>query len=580
MKYAIAAFVCLAVLCLTARAAEFEQKWLYFGPNVESAEGVDKAIEILKNAKDAGCTHVLNSGSTHLRLDGLTEEQLAGIERFKAAAEELDLVVIPAIFPSGYGGRYLHFDKGLAAGLPVKGAPFVVENSRALPDPRAVPALANGAFDFFDGDMFEGWEAQGFPGKHSFADTEVKHGGEASLKITDLENLPEDANSSVRLSQTLAVTPFRRYFLSVWVKADNIQAEREAFIYITSGDGKRRNTYTNLRVDADQDWTRHTITLNTLEADHITISAGVSDATAGTVWFDDMEITPAGLVNVLRREATPFVVTDAQGTTIYEEGADYAPVSDPLMDPYDLTHEAPAIEIPEGSRIKDGDRILVSWYHPALIYSDQINLSISDPKIFELMAWEMQQVVKLWDAPGYFMNIDEIRIGGWEGLPGAEVLTPGQELARYTERAVDIVEKAAPEADIYVWSDMYTPHHNARPFEARNAYYYLVNGNWDGAWDALPSKVIIMNWYSPTKEAVEWFAERGHTQVLCGYYDGALKPNIQKWMDVTDGVDGVVGMMYTTWRRNYDNVEEFFRLVDEYPAWVEDEGAEDALSEK
>jgi len=250
------------------------------------------------------------------------------------------------------------------------------------------------------------------------------------------------------------------------------------------------------------------------------------------------------------------------------------------MNPYDWDHPAPAIEIPEGSRIKEGDTLLVSWYHPTLIYRDQVNISISDPKVFELMEMEMRRAAELWDAPGYFMNVDEIRVGGWEVHPGGKQMTPGEELARYTEKAVGIIEKIAPEADIYVWSDMYTPFHNARPFEARNAYYYLVNGNWDGAWDALPPKVIIMNWYSRSKEATEWFARCGHKQVLCGYYDGDMKKNIQRWMSVSEGVPGIIGMMYTTWRRNYDNVTEFFRLVDEYPAWVEKTDAEGALSEK
>jgi len=33
-----------------------------------------------------------------------------------------------------------------------------------------------------------------------------------------------------------------------------------------------------------------------------------------------MEIRPAGLVNVLRREATPLVVTDDTGEVVYVEG--------------------------------------------------------------------------------------------------------------------------------------------------------------------------------------------------------------------------------------------------------------------
>lgn len=60
----------------------------------------------------------------------------------------------------------------------------------------------------------------------------------------------------------------------------------------------------------------------------------------------------------------------------------------------------------------------------------------------------------------------------------------------------------------------------------------------------------------------------------------AMQSNIKRWMEVSEGAPSVIGMMYTTWRRNYSNLEEFFRLVAEYPAWVENSDAGGALSEK
>jgi hypothetical protein len=117
---------------------------------------------------------------------------------------------------------------------------------------------------------------------------------------------------------------------------------------------------------------------------------------------------------------------------------------------------------------------------------------------------------------------------------------------------------------------MFTPHHNARPFSVKG-YYYLVNGNWDGAWEGLPKDVIVMNWYSPKPEGVKFFTDRGHTQVICGYYDGTttekMKKNIGGWMKVTEGAPGILGFMYTTWRRDYGNLKEYFHLVDTYGEW-------------
>jgi len=151
MRCATAALFLATMLCMSVPAADFQQKWLYFGPNIESPEKIDEAIEILKTAKAAGCTHVLNSGSTHLRLDSLTDGQLADIERFKAAVDELGLVMIPAVFPTGYGGRYLNFDNSLAAGIPVKnktpGRCLRPKASRSWPTPASTRPTATTSRD-------------------------------------------------------------------------------------------------------------------------------------------------------------------------------------------------------------------------------------------------------------------------------------------------------------------------------------------------------------------------------------------------------------------------------------------------
>ena len=66
-----------------------------------------------------------------------------------------------------------------------------------------------------------------------------------------------------------------------------------------------------------------------------------------------------------------------------------------------------------------------------------------------------------------------------------------------------------------------------------------------------------------------WFEQRGHKQIMCGYYDTAdLKGNIDSWMKVTDGVDGVVGLMYTQWSTGHERMKEFFELARTYDQWA------------
>jgi hypothetical protein len=59
-----------------------------------------------------------------------------------------------------------------------------------------------------------------------------------------------------------------------------------------------------------------------------------------------------------------------------------------------------------------------------------------------------------------------------------------------------------------------------------------------------------------------FFAERGHRQVIAGYYDGPVE-KIRDWMAAGAKVKGVVGVMYTTWQHNYDHLEEFAKIVRE-----------------
>ena len=49
--------------------------------------------------------------------------------------------------------------------------------------------------------------------------------------------------------------------------------------------------------------------------------------------------------------------------------------------------------------------------------------------------------------------------------------------------------------------------------------------------------------------------------MIAGYYDGNVKANADMWMRSAAKVKGVSGYMYTTWSRNYRDLEKFAELV-------------------
>jgi hypothetical protein len=102
---------------------------------------------------------------------------------------------------------------------------------------------------------------------------------------------------------------------------------------------------------------------------------------------------------------------------------------------------------------------------------------------------------------------------------------------------------------------MFDPHHNAVP-----GPYYLVNGPWTDAWAGLGADVVIMNWnFGERDKSLKFFADRGHRQIIAGYYDNDLS-EMRQWLASAKDTKGVIGCMYTTWRNDYDQIEAFAKL--------------------
>ena len=71
-------------------------------------------------------------------------------------------------------------------------------------------------------------------------------------------------------------------------------------------------------------------------------------------------------------------------------------------------------------------------------------------------------------------------------------------------------------------------------------------------------EVIIANWNSgKARESLTFFAERGHKQIIAGYYDVDDLSNFQQWDEAARNVSGVFGFMYTTWQSKFNLLEQY-----------------------
>lgn len=501
----------------TARAEEPRQLWLYYPTNLQVGANVDKLEPIWRQAAAAGYSHVLIADTKMAKLGdlgGMEKVYMGNVQRVKKIAADLKLELVPSVFNMGYSEAMLWHDPNLAEGLPVKDALFVVADGKAqiVAEP---PVALKAKPDWKD-------------------DSVMLDGGVMTMKTV--------SSGNQRFTFKLDVAPWRCYHVSVKIKTEGWRGEPE----IKALAGKQSLQWQRLGVKPSQDWTEHHVIFNSLENKEVAFYFGVWGSAKGTLRWKDWKVEEAGLVNVLRREGTPLVVKG------YVEGKDFEPVTDPRMGNvpwkggYEVWHAAPVIRT---KGITDGTKLRVSWYHPAIVYDGQVACCLSDEKTFELLADEAKRVKAAFGTRGYMMAHDEIRVANWDESCRKLNLDAGAILARNVKRCT----KLLGDSTIYTWSDMFDPTHNA------HGDYYLVRGNWAGSWEGLDSKVVIMNWnFGKRAESLKWFADRGHRQIIAGYYDGPMD-QVKQWLVAARGVKGVIGVMYTTWQNDYSQIEAFAR---------------------
>jgi hypothetical protein len=123
-------------------------------------------------------------------------------------------------------------------------------------------------------------------------------------------------------------------------------------------------------------------------------------------------------------------------------------------------------------------------------------------------------------------------------------------------RQYKMIRAANPRAEIYVWSDMFDPNHNARD------KYYLIDGSFDGTWKYLPKNVVVACWYFEKRDlSLGFFSNLGFRTFAGAYYDADDLENPKAWLESLHRTHGALGIMYTTWENKYQLLPAFGDLV-------------------
>jgi len=547
----LAAIVCLPTIAALGadRQTKCPDRWGHVRRNLNNDQHVEEIRAIAETAHQHGLNGMLLAAGLEA-VGKWDDERLARLDRVKAICDRNRIEIIPIIWSVGYGSG-LSRDLNFAAGLPCRDVPFIAEGAEArlARDPEL--RLANPGFEEFDGNLMKGYQFHDRPGQVSFADTAIFRSGRASIRM---EAANTNEHGHARVMQKIPVRPHRQYRVTCWVRTENLEPVAAFKIQVYSRKGPVAPRQFN--IPATTDWRRLSLTFNSLQWDEVRVYAGLWRGRSGRIWFDDFHVEELALINVLRRPGTPLTVTNADGSTTYEEGRDYERVADDKMNFRRPRPDSPAIRLTTDTRIKEGERLRVSYYHGVAINRGQVTVCMSEPKLYEHWRESAAAIKKHLNPGKWFLSMDEIRAGGSCQACKTRNLSMAEILADCITKQAQIIRQVTPHARVYIWSDMLDVNHNAR------ANYYLVDGDLTGSWEHVPRDLVIACWYFKKREAsMSFFSKLGFETLAGAYYDGDTLSNIEGWLDTMEHTPKCRGIMYTTWRNKYRLLPGFGDLV-------------------
>ncbi len=546
-------YLLVLLLILLSSACEgkvLEHRWVYVSRSLQRDGDIVDLKSIVKTAAESGLNGMVLAAGLD-RLDRQSQGYFARLEQVRSICKQGNIEIIQIIFSVGYGGSVLGHNKNLAAGMFVRDALYVVENGRANLVTDSPAIIKNAGFEKYDGNRLMGYRFHDRPGEVSFEDRKVYRSGRSSLRF---ENFGRYEHGHARVMQEVEVQPQRCYRLTCLVRTESLEPEGSFRVTVLAPDGRSLAPW-DPQMPSTTDWREVVMGFNSLNYDKVRIYLGAWGGVSGRFWVDDLNIEEVGLLNVLRRPGTPVRVRGEQTGIVYRENRDFAAIADPELD-FRFDHSPAAIEMLGGGKIRNGERLRVSYYHGMAINRGQVSVCMSEPEVYEIWERQIRLLHERLAPKKYLLSMDEIRAGGACQACKKRGLTMAQILGDCVTRQVEIIRSVNPDAEILIWSDMFDPNHNA------HGDYYLVDGDFTESWNYIPQDLTIVCWYYDKRaESLGFFSSLGFRTLAGAYYDADTLDNPRGWLDVLEDTPGAGGIMYTTWRNKYELLAPFGDLV-------------------
>ncbi len=559
--------------------------WFRVECNLHLAESCQSAMDVMSRAAQSGYTGVhFVAFKDHLLRDGdsipADDTNLAAV---LAHAESLGLEVMKEFAFSGVGEGLLRADPHLAEGIPTQANFKANINNLVLdPDFTGTPSLPNGDFESWNGDQLDDWA---WTDAGIYRESSGGFNDQYAMRVS-LEQAALTVGRQARAGVSLSVREFTQYHVRFWARTDNavgsdgqpaLNGARFGVHIKDDAPGHPWRIFMaaeDLPIAATQGWTQYDFTFNSMEdrepeegdgGKEIIVYVGawdVPEGATGSLWIDNVEFEEAALVNLVDRVGTPVAVSALNSVgSMYSltPGDDYNQIIDPDTGTaggqpgvYDRWHPPPVLTLPASTSLQHGQKVRVFGYTVERVYSGSVAPSMCDEGVFDILELHLAMLREKYPATrSFLLSYDEIRQANWGADCDKLGFGPGVLLAWHTARTTLMLNDGSFDVNIYAWSDMYDPNHNALLSD------FPVNGSFAGSWVGLDSDTVIINW-NDSVPSLQHFEQLGLRQLISGNGD-----NIASRLANAVGIGGVVGAHYVNWygAPDYPDLEAFAEAV-------------------
>ena len=551
----------VVILCSSGFREHGPQLWYWHHSYLATEEALVSTERRIDRASRAGYTGVVfwDSSFSFLSDSFWPPENVNRLRAALSYAAGKGLNVVATAVPFGFSNDALQENPNWAESQRVLASRFRVDGTgRKLTLLDGFSGLQNAGFELGHSAWFDLNDAGASLDRTTF------HSGHASGII-------RYASANARFRQLLKLTPWRQYHVRLYVKTQSFQGLSQVEILDASGLNRFHPVSpllnASFQAEESSDWHPLDYAFNSRGATSAYLYFGVWGGSMGTIWFDDIGVEETALVYVTRRPGTPVKMYDpGDPAHVFQEGKDYDPIADPRMTstrtPFTDSYHPPAeVTLPSSTRLKPNQIVAIDSYSVFPIPGiHDVGMCLTAPGVLE---WQRRNAYAIREVlpphAGLLMGYDEMRQMNSCGSCRAMHMSAGQLLAWSTGHSVQMYKSVMPGTQLYVWNDMFDPYHNAVK------HYYNVEGDLAGSWKGIPAEVSVVNWnLGSLKKSLRWFSGQSfrqptpHKQIVAGYYDtgdGASAARTE--LREASGVPGVEGLMYTTWKDDYSQLEPF-----------------------